>query len=212
MNAYEVLGNWGTKDGKPLPKDADSDTIKKAYRRASKKAHPDRNGGDVKAMIAVNVANDILTDPKRRERHDLGHDDAPVTPPLELKARQVLAQAFMTAVMGEAGNYVSAARNILVQISNTSSQNSRGIEAQIKKMEKVIPSVSFDPKDSSEVNVWEDQLISGIANLKDRLELELLTVKACDRARELLIAYKCTATVQTTYTRSAGLEFLTRGF
>ena len=39
---YEVLG---------VPRDADADAVKSAYRKAAMKSHPDRNPGDAGAEI-----------------------------------------------------------------------------------------------------------------------------------------------------------------
>ena len=61
---YEVLG---------VNKNADAATIKKAYRKLAKKYHPDLNPGDKQAEAAfkeVNEANDVLSDPQKRQRYD----------------------------------------------------------------------------------------------------------------------------------------------
>lgn len=63
-NPYEVLG---------VPKDADEATIKKAARRASSRAHPDRNGGSQEAQdlqTEINQAKDLLLDPELRSEFD----------------------------------------------------------------------------------------------------------------------------------------------
>lgn len=65
---YEVLG---------VPKDADEDSIKKAYRRLAKKYHPDLNPDDHEAEAKFKEANEayeVLTDPEKRSRYDqFGH-------------------------------------------------------------------------------------------------------------------------------------------
>ncbi len=65
---YEVLG---------LQKGATEDDIKKAYRRLAMKYHPDKNQGDKAAeekFKEVNEANEVLSDPKKRELYDqMGH-------------------------------------------------------------------------------------------------------------------------------------------
>ncbi len=65
---YEVLG---------VPRDADADAIKKAYRRAALKYHPDRNPDDAEAEIRFKEsaeAYEVLSDPEKRQRYDqFGH-------------------------------------------------------------------------------------------------------------------------------------------
>lgn len=69
---YEVLG---------VPKGASADEIKKAYRKLTKKYHPDANPGDASAAEKykeINEANDVLSDPQKRARYDqFGHAGDP---------------------------------------------------------------------------------------------------------------------------------------
>lgn len=61
---YEVLG---------VPRTATAEEIQKAYRKLSKKYHPDRNPGDKQADAAykeVQEAYDILGDPTKRANYD----------------------------------------------------------------------------------------------------------------------------------------------
>jgi molecular chaperone DnaJ len=65
---YEVLG---------VPKSADADAIKKAYRKVAMKFHPDRNPGDKGAeekFKEAAEAYEILKDPDKKARYDrFGH-------------------------------------------------------------------------------------------------------------------------------------------
>ena len=60
MNPYEVLG---------VPHAATDATIKAAYRRRSKEAHPD-TGGDAEAFAEVKAAYDVLRDRDARAHYD----------------------------------------------------------------------------------------------------------------------------------------------
>lgn len=59
-----------------VPRDADADTIKKAYRKLARKYHPDVNSdpGAQERFKDVSTAYEILSDPEKRRRYDLGGD------------------------------------------------------------------------------------------------------------------------------------------
>ena len=67
---YEVLG---------VPRDADDETIKKAYKKLAKQYHPDLNPDDKTAeekFKEVNEAYSVLSDANSRARYDqFGHED-----------------------------------------------------------------------------------------------------------------------------------------
>lgn len=62
---YEVLG---------VAKDASADEIKKAFRKAAVKHHPDKEGGDESKFKEINEAYEVLKDQQKRQRYDqFGH-------------------------------------------------------------------------------------------------------------------------------------------
>lgn len=62
---YEVLG---------VSKTASDDEIKKAFRKAAVKYHPDKEGGDETKFKEVNEAYEVLKDKQKRQRYDqFGH-------------------------------------------------------------------------------------------------------------------------------------------
>jgi molecular chaperone DnaJ len=62
---YDVLG---------VSKDASDDEIKKAFRKAAVKHHPDKEGGDETKFKEINEAYEVLKDRQKRQRYDqFGH-------------------------------------------------------------------------------------------------------------------------------------------
>jgi len=62
---YEVLG---------VSKSASADEIKKAFRQAAVKHHPDKEGGNEEKFKEINEAYDVLKDSQKRQRYDqFGH-------------------------------------------------------------------------------------------------------------------------------------------
>jgi len=64
MDYYEILG---------IPKTADADAIKSAYRKLARKHHPDLNPNDHdahKKFQQLNEANEVLSDPEKRKKYD----------------------------------------------------------------------------------------------------------------------------------------------
>lgn len=84
---YEILG---------VARDADADTIKKAFRKLAQQHHPDK-GGDHAKMQEVQQAYDVLGDAERRRQYDETGSTAPISS-VDDKARSALAEMINKAV------------------------------------------------------------------------------------------------------------------
>lgn len=79
-----------------IPPTASSSEIKAAYRKAARKNHPDR-GGEVSSFQVIQRAYDILSDPVRKERYDLGGETNDPPDPNQA-AMQALLRMILNAI------------------------------------------------------------------------------------------------------------------
>jgi curved DNA-binding protein CbpA len=101
MNPYEVL--------QIAPGACSPANVERAYKRAARLAHPDRDGGSIERMTEVNQARDILVNPERRKRFDeLGSTDTGQLS-IEEQAMLILGNILM-AVLEQAPEGVSQAK------------------------------------------------------------------------------------------------------
>lgn len=180
MNHYQILG---------VPPNASPADIKSAYRKRSRKAHPDK-GGDHAEMAALNKAYEVLGDPERREQYDKTGSDAKVASLDEL-ARQLLLFLFSQALEKRGfkkTNWVSLVRRSL-------QQGIRDGNGKIKQLKSELASLKENMK---EVEVEEGEFNAFAAICEQRVEsmecnlanMEMERDKG-KRALELLEKYKC---------------------
>lgn len=93
MNFYAVLG---------IPRDADEETIRSAYRILARRYHPDRGAGSsAEKFRMVNEAYEALIDPGSRRSHDLS---------LQWAERQVPVRA--EPMVAESGRFPQEAASV----------------------------------------------------------------------------------------------------
>jgi molecular chaperone DnaJ len=98
IDYYEILG---------VPRHADQETIKKAYRRLALQYHPDRNPNNPEAeekFKLINEAYEVLSDPQKRREYDtfgrVGSTGAAGSPYVDPFA-QIIEEFFRGAYAGE---------------------------------------------------------------------------------------------------------------
>jgi preprotein translocase subunit SecG len=84
MDAYTALG---------AAPSASQDALRRAYRAAAKRWHPDRPGGDAARFAAAADAYEILRDPARRAAYDREHLGQPRLSPAALDLGRLAADA-----------------------------------------------------------------------------------------------------------------------
>ena len=184
-NPYQILGV----DPKAAPED-----IKKAYRKLANTHHPDKEGGDHDRMQDIQWAYDILSDPERRERWDLGQGDGQPAP-IEAEALHAIAQFFNEWIdqiaMNDAYAAHSANRDPLMHLANRFNNrmaeiqnDTRKFRAKLKKVEKLLG--KFSTK-GEQVNVFQNrlkeiqkQMQSSIASAERAVEVGTSAIKILD--------------------------------
>lgn len=129
-----------------IDKTADAAAIKRAYRKAAKRAHPD-GGGSVEEFALITLAHDCLSDKERRVRYDQT-GDVGEKPAIDTQQAQAL-NAAMDAIqrvlaVAEQKNFpieqVDVLGDAIKTISNQRSQMALEIskqEANAKKLERL---------------------------------------------------------------------------
>jgi curved DNA-binding protein CbpA len=178
---YDVLG---------VAKDAKPEEIKRAYRRAAKKAHPDRNHGDHSKMVALNGAYATVGDPEKRERYDSGRSDGRYEQTDEYKARDICLNLFaqMMESAPDSQDPIQLMRDsIRDQQGNFRQSISTGRE-KIKRLEKRKKRLKFTGKG---VNFLLDLIENQVQKITEKITQDEENVRLGDLAVELLKSFAC---------------------
>lgn len=127
MTLYDDLG---------LPKGASGEEVKKAYRKAAHKTHPDK-GGDVQKFQVVQHAYNVLGDPTKKEKYDRTGVDGQ-----EISVRGVAMQNICSMILqmveqSEPGkmDIVKNAHNATLEAQRKMGEHIKLVEKKIKKYE-----------------------------------------------------------------------------
>jgi len=133
VDLYAVLG---------VSKTATPEEIRRAYRRCSKSAHPDAEGGSAEAFAKLQHAYNILSDPERRERYDNTGDATEKAPDMTAtKIHSFVMGAFSRAMdqcNAEHDDLVEEALEYLQADHDGGNEANRQLLTKRTKFEKVL--------------------------------------------------------------------------
>lgn len=178
MSHYETLG---------VPRDATDEQIRDAARKASSKAHPDREGGSDEAMAAINAARDVLLDTERRAQYDATGSDKQAAS-RDDKARAVLVASFEAAV--DAPIHMNIVEEIEGRLGDGIDKGLDEIgrnEGAIERLERRRARIAF--KGAGE-NLAHGIIDSKLERLRKRNDGLADSIKTLERAIELLEEYE----------------------
>ena len=177
MKLYEQLN---------ITENASKADIKKAYKSAASKFHPDKPTGDKEKFQAVKLAYDVLSDSEKKARYDAtGEIDKgqPKQDPAEARITQLFSSMidegkFTGNIIDEAIDIVRSAIGDLVSASCK-------VDTALNKLNKRLGRIKC--KDDS--NMYEVVLNGKISELTDRLSKMDAEHKVMDGVLEKLSSY-----------------------
>ena len=170
LDPYETLG---------VPKGADKATIRRAYRRRSKKAHPD-GGGTAKEFALVKLSHDILTDEERRAKYDATGDVHETQPDNTLSEILKMVSIALDVAMQKAHetgsldylnnkDLLGSIRGELKDFASTSRKVAADMAIGLKANEKLLN--KFKRKDGSrELNLLQAMIVARVGDMKEAIE------------------------------------------
>jgi curved DNA-binding protein CbpA len=185
-NPYDTLG---------VPKDADAQAIKQAYRKKANGSHPDK-GGVVEEFHAIVLAYSILSDPDKREKYDrTGQTDGATLSKedrLWSEATKKVTQTF-AEVLGQVGEINAERVDLLGEVKRCITAGIRKCNADIHHWEKVVKHLEqvkgrlVCKNENDFLGHWLD---SQVDNAKKSIELTKDFIEVCDKSMELVGQYE----------------------
>lgn len=182
IDLYATLG---------VKRSATTRQIRDAFRRLSKKLHPDA-GGDHDAFAAAQRAHHVLTDPARRVRYDATGEVDESCEGAEEGAALGMLGGLLQAVLQADENALSLEHDDVARLMREElAKRRKAANAQIAGMERLQKRAErmrgrWSGKDCRA----EDMLTGQIANLAEAIKKGQTTLGTFDRADELLKGWK----------------------
>lgn len=198
-----------------VDKTADRATIRKAYRRKAKSAHPDA-GGSKSQFALVKLAHDVLTDDARRQRYESTGDASEAQPDNALsEAIQCVSMALDMALgevrkRGREAHQTDLAKEVRAQLQARLSKVREEINA-IKVAVGINEKLVGRFKKNGEGGVMEQMIAARIGDLHRRLEQDDRQIAALKRALEMLDGYSFKADPASTREESPFVRFMYMG-
>jgi curved DNA-binding protein CbpA len=174
MTHYETLG---------VPTNATPEDIKAGYRRAARKAHPDKGGSDEK-MAKVNKAYEVLGNAEARVHYDQFGED-PGAP--QDGATEMLIELFSLAINACDGDVVKFVNGRLKDATDEIRQRREACDRKIKSLTKKAGRVKTK---GSAVNLFQMLLESRINEQKSLLVAIGRTAETVQQAIALMDHYE----------------------
>jgi curved DNA-binding protein CbpA len=129
MNFYAVLG---------VPRDADDETIRGAYRILARRYHPDRGAGSsAEKFRMVNEAYETLIDPGSRRSYDLSFQPATDQTPVRIEPTVAQSGPLYEEDPAVYGRFLS-------RVKSSAFQNSAGFEDAFARWLRSLDELFFD--------------------------------------------------------------------
>jgi len=165
-----------------IPRNANREAIRKAYRARAKSDHPDSSSGSASKFALTKLAHDILTDATRRVKYDSTGDtsEAPIDN-TQARVRETVVTA-LNAVLVEYAkinfdplhcDIVGAMRQHLVNNISQLEQSASQVTAQLKRLERLVGRFKRKSKKKPAVdpnNILDALLLGNIQGGKQQLD------------------------------------------
>lgn len=169
---------------------ADKNSIKKAYRKMSKKTHPDTPEGNAKKFALVKAAFDILSDDERRAKYDATGDDSEKSPDNKHSDLiNVIAYAFNQVISkceqnGESPLEIDILYHIRTKIFESvteANKNLRVVKGMLETDKKMLGRFSSDKE-----NILEGIVKFRVVNLQISISNLEKNIENAEQALELI--------------------------